>query len=97
MRKLFCVLAVLFTLTAFGQHSEDELVVAYQGDYTATVDSLEYYDAMKLADEIFTYQLDERSYEYFDIFVDIHYERIDNLLTGEVVYVKQILEEFYGY
>ena len=97
MKKLFCLIAVLFTLTVFGQHSEEELIIAYQEDYTAGVDSLEYNDAIKLADEIFTYQQDNLKYEYFDIFVDIHYERIENILTGKVVYVKQIMEEFYGY
>lgn len=91
MRKLFCVIAMLLTLTATAQSTSQEELI------TAHIDSIEYSEALVFADEIFKADNDCETITFFQLYTDIWYERIQYKTTGQVVYVKQIREESYGY
>ena len=91
MKKLLCILAVLFTLTAAAQSTSQEELI------TAHIDSVEYSEALVFADEIFKADTGCETIIFFQLYTDIWYERIQYKTTGQVVYVKQIREESYGY
>ena len=91
MKKLFCILAVLFTLTAAAQSTSQEELI------TARIDSVEYSEALVFADEIFKADTGCETITFFQLYTDIWYERIQYKTTGQVVYTKQIREESYGY
>lgn len=91
MKKLFCIIALLFTLTAAAQSTSQEELI------TSSIDSVEYSKALVFADEIFKADNDCETITFFQLYTDIWYERTQYKTTGQVVYVKQIREESYGY
>lgn len=84
-------MALLFTLTATAQSTSQEELI------TAHIDSVEYSEALVFADEIFKADTGCETITFFQLYTDIWYERIQYKITGQVVYVKQIREESYGY